>query len=151
MFKPFAIATLSIVGIAEPMLAQTSNQTSNVGENSSGNTVQQSNPQNNQVITFPNIYPINPSIQNLVNTENDFGLNLGAAVNTLDARNVTVYLGFTFQPGRTNDHNVRMARLKSETELIQSQKAIAQSQLELLNQQILEQKLKLKKMQLGSY
>jgi hypothetical protein len=126
--------------------AQTSNQTSNVGANSSGNTVQQSNPQNNQQITFPNIYPLNPVIQNPINTENDLGINLGAGVNTLDSRNVTVYLGVTFQPGRTDDHNARMAKLKSETQLLESQKQSTQTQLELLKQQVIEQELRLQRL-----
>jgi hypothetical protein len=129
--------------------AQTSNQTSNVGANSSGNTVQQSNPQNNQQITFPNIYPLNPVIQNPINTENDLGINLGAGVNTLDSRNVTVYLGVTFQPGRTDDHNARMAKLKSETQLLEAQKQSTQTQLELLKQQVIEQELRLQRMRGG--
>ena len=129
--------------------AQTSNQTSNVGANSSGNTVQQSNPQNNQQITFPNIYPLNPVIQNPINTENDLGINLGAGVNTLDSRNVTVYLGVTFQPGRTDDHNARMAKLKSETQLLEAQKQSTQTQLELLKQQVTEQELRLQRLRGG--
>lgn len=129
--------------------AQTSNQNSTIGDTSNGNTVQQSNPQNNQQITFPNIYPLNPVIQNPVNTENDLGINLGAGVNTLDSRNVTVYLGITYQPGRTDDHNARMAKLKSETQLLESQKQITQTQLELLKQQVAEQELRLRRLQGG--
>jgi hypothetical protein len=151
MLKQLTLATtttLALVATSSPVAAQTSNQTSTVGNDSSGNTVQQSNPQNNQVITFPNIYPLNPSIQNPVNTENDFGLNFGAALNTLDSRNVTLYVGFVYQPGRTNDHNMRMARMRSETQLIESQKAISQAQL---RKQIVEQELKLKKLQSNRY
>ncbi len=129
--------------------AQTSNQNSTIGNTSNGNTVQQSNPQNNQQITFPNIYPLNPVIQNPVNTENDLGINLGAGVNTLDSRNVTVYLGITYQPGRTDDHNARMAKLKSETQLLESQKQNTQTQLELLKQQVTEQELRLRRLQSG--
>jgi hypothetical protein len=154
MLKQLTLATtttLALVATSSPVAAQTSNQTSTVGNDSSGNTVQQSNPQNNQVITFPNIYPLNPSIQNPVNTENDFGLNFGAALNTLDSRNVTLYVGFVYQPGRTNDHNMRMARMRSETQLIESQKAISQAQLDLLRKQIVEQELKLKKLQSNRY
>jgi hypothetical protein len=154
MLKQLTLATtttLALVATSSPVAAQTSNQTSTVGNDSSGNTIQQSNPQNNQVITFPNIYPLNPSIQNPVNTENDFGLNFGAALNTLDSRNVTLYVGFVYQPGRTNDHNMRMARMRSETQLIESQKAISQAQLDLLRKQIVEQELKLKKLQSNRY
>jgi hypothetical protein len=150
MLKQLTLATtttLALVVTSSPVAAQTST----VGNDSSGNTVQQSNPQNNQVITFPNIYPLNPSIQNPVNTENDFGLNFGAALNTLDSRNVTLYVGFVYQPGRTNDHNMRMARMRSETQLIESQKAISQAQLDLLRKQIVEQELKLKKLQSNRY
>ena len=129
--------------------AQTSNQTSTVGNSSNGNTVQQSNPQNNQQIVFPNIYPLNPVIQNPINTENDLGINLGAGVNTLDSRNVTVYLGITFQPGRTDDHNARMAKLKSETQLLEAQKQSTQTQLELLKQQVIEQELRLQRLRGG--
>ncbi len=129
--------------------AQTSTQNSTVGDNSNGNTVQQSNPQNNQQITFPNIYPLNPVIQNPVNTENDLGINLGAGVNTLDSRNVTIYLGITYQPGRTDDHNARMAKLKSETQLLEAQKQATQTQLELLKQQVSEQEIRLRRMQSG--
>ena len=129
--------------------AQTSTQTSTVGNSSSGNTVQQSNPQNNQQITFPNIYPLNPTINNPVNTENDLGINLGAAVNTLDSRNVTIYLGIIYQPGRTDDHNARMAKLRSETQLLESQRQSTQSQLQLLKLQVVEQETRLRQMQSG--
>jgi hypothetical protein len=124
--------------------AQTANQNSSIGSNSSGNTIPQNSQQTS--IVYPNI-PLNPVIQNPVNTENDFGINFGAGINTLDGRNATLYLGVTYQPGRTDDHNVRMAKLRSETQLLESQKQSAQTQLELLKQQVAEQEIRLKKMQ----
>ncbi len=99
---------------------------------------------NSQSINYPAI-PLSPVIQNPVNTENDFGLNLGAALNTIDGRNTTIYLGITYQPGRTDDHNARMAKLKSETQLLESQKQITQSQLDLLKQQVAEQEIRLQR------
>jgi hypothetical protein len=124
--------------------AQTASQNSSIGSNSSGNTIPQNNQQTS--IVYPNI-PLNPVIQNPVNTENDFGFNFGGGINTLDGRNVTLYLGVTYQPGRTDDHNVRMAKLRSETQLLESQKQSTQTQLELLKQQVAEQEIRLKKMQ----
>ena len=131
---------------------QNAPQTSTVGNNSSGNTVVQTNPQNSQnnsqQVNYPSI-PLSPVIQNPVNTENDFGLNLGAALNTIDGRNTTIYLGITYQPGRTDDHNARMAKLKSETQVLESQKQITQTQLQLLKQQVAEQEIRLQRMRSG--
>jgi hypothetical protein len=126
--------------------AQTANQNSTVGDNSIGNNVIQTSPQNTQQVTFPSI-PLSPVIQNPINTENDFGLNLGGAVNTLDGRNMTLYIGITYQPGRTDDHNFRMAKLKSETQLLESQKQTTQAQLQLLKQQVAEQEIRLRRIQ----
>ncbi|WP_373543254.1 hypothetical protein [Chamaesiphon sp.] len=134
-----------------------SNQNSSVGDNSNGNTNAQTNQNNNlsnggqansQQINnlYPNI-PLSPVIQNPINTENDFGLNLGGALNTYDGRNMTLYIGITYQPGRTDDHNARMAKLKSETQILESQKQITQTQLELLKQQVVEQEIRLRRMQ----
>jgi hypothetical protein len=132
----------------------TSNQNSSVGDNSNGNTNAQTNQNNNlsnggqsnsQQINYPNI-PLSPVIQNPINTENDFGLNLGGALNTYDGRNITIYLGITYQPGRTDDHNARMAKLKSETQLLESQKHITETQLEMLKKQVAEQELRLQRM-----
>jgi hypothetical protein len=156
MIKQIFLTTLALpiafVG-STTTWAQTSNQTSNIGNNSAGNTVQQSNPQNNQTnnqqVNFPNIYPLNPVIQNPVNTENDLGVNFGAGVNTLDSRNITIYLGITYQPGRTDDHNARMARLRSETQLLEIEKQSAQTRLDLLKKQVAEQELRLQKLQKG--
>lgn len=122
------------------------------GGSASGNAINQGNAQNsisnNQQVNYPGI-PLNPVIQNPVNTENDFGLNLGAGVNTLDSRNVTVYLGITYQPGRTDDHNARMAKLKSETQLLESQRNATQTQLQLLKQQVAEQEIRLQRLRTG--
>ncbi len=57
-----------------------------------------------------------------MNTENDFGFNISAGVNTVDANNVTVYIGFIFQPGRTNSHKIRMQKIIKETELLETKK-----------------------------
>ncbi len=111
--------------------------------NSNGQTNGQTN---SQQIIYPNI-PINPIFQSPVNTENDLGINLGGAINTLDGRNVTIFLGITYQPGRTDDHNARMAKLKSETQLLESQRNATQTQLQLLKQQVTEQEIRLKRMQ----
>ena len=58
---------------------------------------------------------------------------------------MTLYLGITYQPGRTDDHNARMAKLRSETQLLESQKQSTQTQLELLKQQVAEQEIRLKR------
>jgi hypothetical protein len=126
----------------------TSTPNSSIGENGFQNSVIQANPQNSssQTINYPSI-PLSPVIQNPINTENDFGLNLGGALNTIDGRNTTIYLGITYQPGRTDDHNARMAKLKSETQVLESQRQITQTQLELLKKQVIEQELRLQRMQ----
>ncbi len=124
---------------------------STIGTNSDANVVNQIAPQQNaqtrNEINFPNIYPLNTPIHTPVNTENDFGLNLSAAVNTLDSNNVTVFLGLIFQPGRTDSHRARMAKLRSETEVLDTQRQISQAQLQLLQKQIAEAELRLQRMQ----
>jgi hypothetical protein len=163
--KYLSTATLIVAGLlvgTSISQAQTanSNQNSSVGDNSNGNTNAQTNQNNNlsnsqnngqsnsQQINYPSI-PLSPVIQNPINTENDFGLNLGGALNTIDGRNMTLYLGITYQPGRTDDHNARMAKLKSETELLESQKQITQAQLDMLKKQVAEQEIRLRRMQSG--
>lgn len=136
-------------------VAQTATQNntpnSTIGTNSDANVVNQiapqQNAQNRNEINFPNIYPLNTPIHTPVNTENDFGLNLSAAVNTLDSNNVTVFLGLIFQPGRTDSHRARMAKLRSETAILDTQKQISQAQLQLLQKQIAEAELRLQRMQ----
>jgi hypothetical protein len=127
-----------------------SNNTSNQNNTNQNNNLSNGGQNNSQQVnyTYPAI-PLSPVIQNPINTENDFGLNLGGALNTLDGRNMTLYLGITYQPGRTDDHNARMAKLKSETELLESQKYAAQTQLQLLKQQVAEQELRLQRMRSG--
>ena len=158
--KHLSVATLIALGVlseAKIGSAQigTNGQNSTVGADSNGNINDQNNQNNNlsnngqsnsQQINYPAI-PLSPVIQNPVNTENDFGLNFGGALNTIDGRNTTIYLGITYQPGRTDDHNARMAKLKSETELLESQKQVTQSQLDLLKQQVAEQEVRLRRMQ----
>lgn len=134
-------------------LAQTatSNQNSSVGDNSAFNQVLQSNPQipisNTTSVNVPNIYPLQNLPNAFVNTENDFGMNLSVGVNTLDASNVTVYLGLIYQPGRTDDHRARMTRLRKETELLEVQKKNMEANLTLLQKQIEEANLRLQKLQ----
>jgi hypothetical protein len=158
MLKKYLSTTVAIVSsltIGTAVQAQTdspSNQTSTIGENSPGNTVVQTNPQNNNIQTNSqsinySYNPLSPNIQNPVNTENDLGINFGGALNTYDGRNMTLYLGITYQPGRTDDHNARMAKLKSETALLESQKQTAQMQLELVRKKVAEQEFRLKKLQ----
>ena len=145
MKKYLSTATLIVSWLvvgANVCQAQNATQNSGIGSNSSGNTIPQNSQQTS--IVYPNI-PLNPVIQNPINTENDFGLNFGGGINTLDGRNVTLYLGVTYQPGRTDDHNARMAKLKLETQVLESQKQSSQTQLELLKQQVAEQELRLKK------
>jgi hypothetical protein len=160
--KYLSTATLLISGLligADISQAQTSTNSTATVTDTGGfqNSVIQANPQNSnnqngqsnsQSIVYPSI-PLSPVIQNPVNTENDFGLNLGAALNTIDGRNTTIYLGITYQPGRTDDHNARMAKLKSETQVLESQKQITQTQLELLKQQVAEQEMRLQRMRSG--
>ncbi len=138
-----AIVIPNIPAIAQ----QTSTQDGFIGDNSNGNNLNQPNNQNLNNINIPNIYPLNTTIHTPVNTENDLGLNLSVGVNTLDPRNVTLYLGVIYQPGRTEDHQARMARLRSETQLIESQKQVAQSQLDLLRKQLIETELRIQQLQ----
>lgn len=130
---------------------QNGNPTSNIGNASDNNLViqtpNQNNAQNRNEVNIPNIYPLINPLQTPVNTENDFGLNMSVGVNTLDASNVTVYLGFTYQPGRTNDHKNRMNRLQKEAELIESQTQVSQAQLQLLQKQIAEAEIRLQQLQ----
>lgn len=137
----------------QPSYSQTatSNQTTNIGNDSTFNQILQSNPQipinNTNINNFPSIFPLNNLPNAFVNTENDFGLNLSAGVNTLDAANVTIYLGIIYQPGRTQDHNLRMARLRKETELLEVQKKTMEANLTLLQKQIDEATIRLQRLQ----
>jgi hypothetical protein len=148
------IATVQFIHIPV-CLAQTatSNQNSTVGANSNFNQVLQNNPQvpinsvNTTNIRVPNVYPLQNLPNAYVNTENDFGMNLSLGVNTLDASNVTVYLGLIYQPGRSADHQARMARLRKETEVLEVQKKNMESNLTLLQKQIEEANLRLQKLQ----
>jgi hypothetical protein len=133
-------------------MAQTTNNTqpTTVGANSNNNLIDNrpvqnanANTGNSNFINIPSIYPLPNSINTPVNTENDFGFNASVGMNTLDSSNVTVYVGVIFQPGRTDDHNHRMARLRKETEVLETNKRLAQTQLALLEQQIEETKFRL--------
>ncbi|PAX59637.1 hypothetical protein [Brunnivagina elsteri] len=153
-FVPAVLVTLILPAVSNyPAYSQTanSNQSTTVGENSTFNQVMQSNPQipvnntnnNSTNINNPNRYPLNYLPNAYVNTENDFGFNLSAGVNTLDAANITVYLGIIYQPGRTEDHNLRMSRLRKETELLESQKRTMEANLNLIQKQIDEATIRL--------
>lgn len=149
------VFTLQVLSI-QPGYSQTStsNQTSNVGNDASFNQILQSNPQlpvnntnnNSNNFNYPNIYPLNNVPNAYINTENDFGFNLSAGVNTLDASNITVYLGIIFQPGRTEDHKLRMVRLRKETEVLETQKKIMEGNLTLLQKQIEEASIRLERL-----
>ncbi|WP_315789686.1 hypothetical protein [Fischerella sp. JS2] len=148
-----------------PVYSQTanSNQSATVGNESSFNQILQSSPQvpvtnsntssnnnNSNTINYPNIYPLNYLPNAYVNTENDFGFNLSAGVNTLDASNVTIYLGIIYQPGRTEDHKARMARIRKETELLEVHKKTMEANLTLLQKQIEEATIRLQRLQQSS-
>jgi hypothetical protein len=146
----------SLLFTSLPALAQTTNNTqpTTVGDNSSNNLIDNrpvqnanSNTGNSNFINIPNIYPIPNSINTPVNTENDFGFNASVGVNTLDSSNVTLFVGVIFQPGRTDDHNHRMARIRRETEALETNKKLAMTQLNLLEQQIAETKFRLQQAQ----
>ncbi len=150
------LASAGLLLAISPVNAQstTNNQPTTVGSNSSNNLIDNrpvqnanANTGNSNSINIPNIYPLQNSLTAPVNTENDFGLNASVGINTLDSSNVTVYLGFVFQPGRTDDHNHRMARLRKETEVLETNKKLAQTQLSLLEQQIAETKFRLQQAQ----
>ena len=141
--------------LVHPAYSQTaeSSQTSNIGDSSTSNQIMQSNPQipitssNFNTLRFPNIFPLDSLTNAFVNTENDLKFNLSAAVNTLDASNVTVYLGPIYQPGRTDDHNARMDRLRKETELLEVNKKVMEANLALLQKQIQEATIRLQNLQ----
>jgi hypothetical protein len=152
------LASIAFLAAGTPAMAQTTNNTqpTTIGANSNNNLIDNrpvqnanSNTGNANNITIPNIYPLNNSILTPVNTENDFGFNASVGLNTLDSSNVTVYVGLIFQPGRTDDHNQRMARLRKETEVLEANKKLAQTQLNLLEAQIAETKYRLQKAQMA--
>jgi hypothetical protein len=152
------LASIALITAGMPTMAQTTNnnQPTTVGANSNNNLidnrpVQNANSNtgnaNSNSINIPNIYPLPNSILTPVNTENDFGFNASVGLNTLDSANVTMYVGVIFQPGRTDDHNQRMAKIRKETEVLESNKKLAQAQLNLLEQQIAETKFRLQQAQ----
>ncbi len=153
----FVTSGLAIVSVINSpfCLAQTatSNQNSTIGSNSTFNQILQTNPQvpvnsvNSTTIQVPNIYPLQNLPNAFVNTENDFGMNLTVGTNTLDASNVTVYVGLIYQPGRSADHQARMSRLRKETEVLEVQKKSMEANLSLLQKQIEEANLRLQKLQ----
>jgi hypothetical protein len=133
---------------AQAQVDQTSNNDSVVGNNSNQNNVNQNANQNQNIINNPDrlIRPLDGNFYTPVNTENDFGFNFSAGVNTLDTSNVTLYLGVIFQPGRTADHNARMNRLLKETEILEVQKKTLEARLLMLQKQVKDAGLQLEKL-----
>lgn len=137
-----------------PVQAQTasSNQTSAIGSNSAFNQIVQSNPQ----VPVNNSASVNLPLQPLqvpnayVNSENDFGMNLSVGISTAETSNVTVSLGVIYQPGRSDDHRVRMTRLRKETEVLEANRKTSEANLALLQTQIQEATLRLQKLRLSS-
>jgi hypothetical protein len=131
---------------AQAQVDQTSNNDSAIGNNSNQNNVNQNANQN--ITTYPDrlIRPLDGNFYTPVNTENDFGFNFSAGVNTLDSSNVTLYLGVIFQPGRTADHQARMNRLRKETEILEVQKQTLEARLLLLQKQVKDAGLQLEKL-----
>ena len=151
----FLIAEILIIN---PVISQSAQQNADPSSTVDGdfnNVFQlpnQNNAQNNaqtsniNEFNVPNILPLDNPLHTPVNTENDFGFNMSVGINTLDASNVTVYLGLIYHPGRTNSHQARMARLSKETELLDVQRQIAEAELQLLQQQIEEAEIKLQRL-----
>lgn len=133
---------------AQAQVDQTSNNDSAIGNNSNQNNVNQNANQNQNITNYPErvIRPLDGNFYTPVNTENDFGFNFSAGVNTLDTSNVTLYLGVIFQPGRTADHTARMTRLRKETEILEVQKQTLEARLVLLQKQVKDAGLQLEKL-----
>lgn len=152
----FVLLSFILTGLNLPVVAQTAdtNQSNTIGENSSFNQVNQNSQQvpvnnnnnNSTNLNYPNIYPLNYLPNAFVNTENDFGFNLSAGINTLDPANITIYLGLIYQPGRTQDHKMRMMRLRKETEILETQKKAMEANLMLLEIQIQEANYRLEQL-----
>ncbi|GEM_PF-1326868 len=141
---------------SQQTVTQPQTTTPGIGDNSNNNLLNASPNQNNNNNNFSNnfpeypdrlIYPLNVPIDTPVNTENDWGLNLSVGVNTLDSSNLTVYMGIIFQPGRTNSHNVRMERIRKETQLLEAQRQVSEAQLRLIQKQIEEAEMRLQRVQ----
>jgi hypothetical protein len=133
-YLPFTV--VSIISLCLPSTAQvnlTNTQPSTVGNTSNSNLIDNRPVQNANVINIPSttISPLQNSLITPVNTENDFGFNASLGINTLDSANTTVFLGVIFQPGRTDDHNTRMAKIRKETEVLENN--FSQHQLSLLH------------------
>jgi hypothetical protein len=130
---------------AQAQVDQTTINDSAIGNNSNQNNVNQNANQNQNLINYPDhvISPLNGNFYTPVNTENDFGFNFSAGINTLDSSNVTLYMGVIFQPGRTDSHNARMVRLRKETELLEVQKQTLEARLILLQKQVKDAGLQL--------
>lgn len=150
---------IAIPGYSQQTLTQPQTTTPTIGDNSNNNLLNaspnQNNNNNNFNNNFPeypdrNIFPLNVPMDTPVNTENDWGFNLSVGVNTLDTSNVTIYLGVIFQPGRSSSHNVRMERLRKETELLEAQRQVSEAQLGLIQKQIAEAELRLQRLQQSS-
>jgi hypothetical protein len=152
IYYSLSFAVVSIISLCLPSLAQvniTNTQPSTVGSTSNNNLIDNRPVQNANVINIPSttISPLQNSLITPVNTENDFGFNASVGVNTLDSANTTVFFGVVFQPGRTDDHNTRMSKIRKETEMLENNRKLAQAQLTLLEQQITESRIRLQQLQ----
>jgi len=133
--KAAVVITASFVYSA-PAIAQSAQQTTTPSSSVTGdfnNVIQvpnqnnaQSSNTNNPV--FNNISPINTP----ANAEDDFGFNMAVGF----ARDVTVSVGMVYQPGRTRSHQARMRQLAEQTDLLKTQKEIAEAELQLLRMQV---------------
>ncbi len=147
--KTIFIGLLSSM-ICNPALAQVSSQevdSRSIIEGEFNNVFQIPNQNNNQnqnlnEINFPR-QPLDNPIFTPPNSENNFGLNMSVGINTLDDNNITVYLGAIYHPGKSKSHNLRMKKIAQEIELLETQKNIAQSQLQLLQQKVKQVEIEL--------
>ena len=131
-----AVVVTASFGCATPVIAQSAQQTTTPSSSVTGdfnNVIQvpnqnnaQSSNTNNPV--FNNISPIDTP----ANAEDDFGFNMAVGF----SRDVTVSVGMVYQPGRTRSHQARMKQLAEQTDLLRTQKEIAEAELQLLQMQV---------------
>lgn len=116
--------------------AQSAQQTTTPSSNVTGdfNNVIQVPNQNNAQSSNTN----NPVFNNIVplvtpaNAEDDFSFNMAVGF----ADDVTVSVGMVLQPGRTRSHQIRMRQIQQQTDLLKTQKEIAEAELQLLRLQV---------------
>lgn len=135
-----AVVLTASLACAVPARAQSSGQTTTTSSGITGdfnNVIQipnqnnaQSNSSNSNINNpiFNNIYPLNTP----ANAEDDFSFNMSVGFSD----DVTVSVGLLYQPGRTRAHQARMRHLSEQTDLLTTQKEIAEAELQLLQVQI---------------